>query len=57
MTIDFSQVVFEVIVVEAEGGSASKYEAVKQLLMDNHYQYHGHVVPNDWFVHVNSSFT
>lgn len=57
-TLDFKQVSFDVIVVEADGGSASKYEEVKQLLLDNHYQYHGHVTRNDWFVHtsfVNSS--
>ena len=57
-TLDFSLVRFDVIVVEADGGSASGYDAVRKLLLDNHYLYHGHVVRNDWFVHtsfVNSS--
>ena len=58
MTLDFSLVRFDVIVVEADGTSAEKDEAVKQLLMNHGYQYHGHIVRNDWFVHssfVNSS--
>ena len=50
-TLDFSLFRFDVIVVEADGGSNSKYESVKELLMDNDYHYHGHVVRNDWFVH------
>ena len=58
-TLDFSLVRFDVIVVEADGTSAVKDESVKQLLMNNDYHHHGHIVRNDWFVHasfVNSSF-
>lgn len=58
-TLDFSLVRFDVIVVEADGTNASKDESVKQLLIDNNYKHHGHIVRNDWFVHasfVSSSF-
>ena len=50
-TLDFSLVKFDVIVVEADGSSAAKDEAVKQLLTDSDYHHHGHVIRNDWFVH------
>lgn len=34
-TLDFSLVRFDVIVVEADGGSVSTCESVKQLLLDS----------------------
>lgn len=50
-TLDFSLVRFDVIVVEADGTSVLKDKSVKQLLMNNSYQHHAHIVRNDWFVH------
>ena len=50
-TVDFSLVRFDVIVVEADASSPVKDKAVKQLLADNQYHYHGHIIRNDWFVH------
>lgn len=55
-TLDFSLVRFDVIVVEADGSSAVKDEAVRQLLTDNDYHYHGHVIRNDWFVHASFNY-
>lgn len=48
--IDFSQLSFDVIVIEADGGNPDKDRGVIDLLATKGYAYHGHVVRNDWFV-------
>lgn len=50
-TFDFSTVMVDVIVIEADGHDAAKDEAVIDLLKSKGYIYHGHVARNDWFVH------
>lgn len=50
-TIDFSFVRFDVIVVEADGHNVTKDDAVKHLLNNHGYVFHGHVHRNDWFTH------
>jgi hypothetical protein len=49
-SLDFSCIRFNVLTVEADGGNPEKDAAVIKLLEENGYDYHGHVVTNDWFV-------
>ncbi len=49
-SIDFSQLTFDVVCVEASGHNPDKDKAVVDLLVSKGYSYHGHVVRNDWFV-------
>jgi hypothetical protein len=48
--VDFTQLSFDVIVIEADGGNPAKDKGVIDLLASKGYAYHGHVVRNDWFV-------
>ncbi len=48
--IDFANVTFDVIVVEADGGNPEKDQAVRDFLVKQGFRNDGHVLRNDWFV-------
>ena len=52
-TFDFSTVHVDVIVLEADGHSWDKDQAVRALLAEKGFAYHGHIARNDWFTHAN----
>lgn len=48
--VDFSQISFDVIVIEADHGDLPKEQGVKDLLASHGYSFFRHVRRNDWFV-------
>ena len=50
-SLDFSAVTIDVMVVEADGTSTEKDDAVRSLLQAEGFLHHSHVAHNDWFVH------
>lgn len=50
-TFDFDAVTINVVCIEADGHDPVKDKAVKDVMLEHGYIFHGHEVRNDWFVH------
>ena len=50
-TFDFDAVAINVVCIEADGHDPAKDKAVKEIMLEHGYIFHGHEIRNDWFVH------